>query len=404
MSFKFIHGLNIIPTNENRTIGLPKIGSPQLEMLQSCGINSLDSLYSYINKIKKVGSEDPLDVSQPAKDGKFKVVTMEDLEFGKDHEHRLYENNITVRDTILDLSYLCLRDSVTVEFTNCMIIGDLNISMNSKTLRQVYLDRCLILGRICIYGVQSPDCKVEIVDSNCFILEVKNSEIKSLDISTCKVPKLLLCELSLDNISIIGNYVSHVRICNVSARAQRINHEQFDLKQIAKAPPKHDLQHLPSGFFNIIREISFGDTDREGLFQTISFLRQYTALESDRRAFNTVRLIASGRYQRTILGELAVRILGAVQSPFLILFAAMCVFLGMALTYHFLPLEFAQGMNTVRLDFPTACYFSGVTMMTVGYGDIVPLGMARYLAIIESVLGVTVWSVFVVALVRKYID
>ena len=76
----------------------------------------------------------------------------------------------------------------------------------------------------------------------------------------------------------------------------------------------------------------------------------------------------------------------------------------MALAYRFLPLQFAQGQKTMQLDFPTACYFSGVTMMTIGYGDIVPLGIARYLAIIESVLGITVWSVYVVALVRKYID
>ena len=43
-------------------------------------------------------------------------------------------------------------------------------------------------------------------------------------------------------------------------------------------------------------------------------------------------------------------------------------------------------------------------MMTVGYGDIVPLGFARYIAIIEAALGITVWSMYVIALVRKYID
>ena len=43
-------------------------------------------------------------------------------------------------------------------------------------------------------------------------------------------------------------------------------------------------------------------------------------------------------------------------------------------------------------------------MMTIGYGDIVPLGAARFLAILQSVLGITVWSMYVIALVRRYID
>ncbi|SDK33837.1 potassium channel family protein [Sediminibacillus albus] len=34
-----------------------------------------------------------------------------------------------------------------------------------------------------------------------------------------------------------------------------------------------------------------------------------------------------------------------------------------------------------------ALYFSGVTLMTVGYGDIVPIGLGRVLALLEALIG-----------------
>jgi len=406
MSPRHIPGLTVPPTIETPgTRVAPKIGRLQLTMLQTCGINSLESLHCYLRRAGQEVAGEPPDVSQPASDCKFRVVTAEDLGFDNDSEHRLHEDNITVRDSILELSGLRLRNSETVEITNCIIIGDLNVSMSDKTLRKVYLDRCLVLGRILIYNVQSPDCKLEIGDSNCFALDVRSSEVKSLNILTCKVPALYLDNLIVGDLSIVGNQIAYARLCRVLTSTPRVDHEQFDLRQIAwKTPPRHDARHLPEGFFEIIRELSFGDEDREKLFQTLSFLRKHTALESDRRSLNTVRLIASSRSQRSFLGELTVRLLGAVQSPSRVLFAAAGIFLFMALIYRFLPLQFAQGQATIHLDFPTACYFSGVTMMTVGYGDIVPLGIARFLAVIESVLGITVWGVYVVALVRKYID
>ena len=406
MSFKHIPGLTAPPTGRTPDIcAMPKIGRPQLEMIQTCSINSLESLYFYLRCQEQAGTGELLDISQPASDGKFRVVTAEDLNFNKDSEHRLYEGNIKVQDTILDISGLQLRNSETVELTNCIIVGDLNVSMSDNMLHKIYLNRCLVLGQILVHNVQSPECELEIGESNCFELEVRFSNIKSLDISMCKVPALYLEELFVGDLSIAGNQIGYARLCQISAKTLRIDHEQFDLKQLAlKKPPLCDVRNLPERFFEIMHGASFGDKDREELFQTLAFLRKHTALESDRRSSNTVRLIESTRFQRSFLGELTVRLLGAVQRPSQILCAAVGVFIVMALAYRFLPLQFAQGHTTIQIDFPTACYFSGITMMTVGYGDIVPLGLARYFAIVESVLGIMIWGIYVVALVRKYIE
>lgn len=45
-------------------------------------------------------------------------------------------------------------------------------------------------------------------------------------------------------------------------------------------------------------------------------------------------------------------------------------------------------------------YFSGVTLLTIGYGDIVPIGVGRVIAIIEALIGYALPTAFVVRLVQ----
>jgi hypothetical protein len=56
------------------------------------------------------------------------------------------------------------------------------------------------------------------------------------------------------------------------------------------------------------------------------------------------------------------------------------------------------------LRFPEALYFSLITFTTIGYGDLVPIGMARFIAAAEGLLGITLVSAFVVALVKRYVE
>ncbi|HWJ76771.1 MAG TPA: ion channel [Niallia sp.] len=43
----------------------------------------------------------------------------------------------------------------------------------------------------------------------------------------------------------------------------------------------------------------------------------------------------------------------------------------------------------------TSIYFSGVTMFSVGFGDIMPIGYGRMIAIIEALIGYTIPAAFV---------
>lgn len=49
-------------------------------------------------------------------------------------------------------------------------------------------------------------------------------------------------------------------------------------------------------------------------------------------------------------------------------------------------------------------YFSGVTMLTIGYGDITPIGYGRLIALIEALIGYILPTAFVLRLVQNKQD
>ncbi|MFD2046435.1 potassium channel family protein [Ornithinibacillus salinisoli] len=49
-------------------------------------------------------------------------------------------------------------------------------------------------------------------------------------------------------------------------------------------------------------------------------------------------------------------------------------------------------------------YFSGVTMLTIGYGDVTPIGFGRLIALIEALIGYILPTAFVLRLVQNTRD
>ncbi|WP_245947530.1 potassium channel family protein [Bacillus taeanensis] len=50
----------------------------------------------------------------------------------------------------------------------------------------------------------------------------------------------------------------------------------------------------------------------------------------------------------------------------------------------------------------TSVYFSAVTLLSVGYGDITPIGIGRWIAVIEALLGYLLPAVFFVTTIVDY--
>ena len=66
-------------------------------------------------------------------------------------------------------------------------------------------------------------------------------------------------------------------------------------------------------------------------------------------------------------------------------------------------LSLKSAMIIFKPNFFQALYFSVITITTVGYGDITPVGIARTIAIFEALCGICVVPIFIVGLSRKYL-
>ena len=80
------------------------------------------------------------------------------------------------------------------------------------------------------------------------------------------------------------------------------------------------------------------------------------------------------------------------------------IMIGFGLLFTLLELEgipiLVEGGIPLEGDFLdhffTTMYFSGITLFSVGYGDVTPVGIGRGIALIESWLGYTIPAAFVV--------
>jgi potassium channel LctB len=94
-----------------------------------------------------------------------------------------------------------------------------------------------------------------------------------------------------------------------------------------------------------------------------------------------------------------------------ILFVYLTVMIGFGLIYavlqvngHAILLEngYVFGKGDFLENLQTSFYFSAITLLSVGYGDIVPIGIGRWIAIIEALLGYALPAAFVVQTVMDF--
>ncbi|MFC4403035.1 potassium channel family protein [Gracilibacillus xinjiangensis] len=67
--------------------------------------------------------------------------------------------------------------------------------------------------------------------------------------------------------------------------------------------------------------------------------------------------------------------------------------IGFAIIYYALSfnetiiMESSPSNKPMEPTFPNLLYFSGVTLLSIGYGDIVPVGSARFFSLIQAAIG-----------------
>lgn len=93
---------------------------------------------------------------------------------------------------------------------------------------------------------------------------------------------------------------------------------------------------------------------------------------------------------------------------FLLLYTT--IFVGFALLYmilEFMGYRVLDELHSFQEDgfytsFKTNLYFSAMTLFSVGYGDVVPLGIGKMVVTIEALIGYTMPAAFVVHSFREH--
>ncbi|MBI3312632.1 MAG: hypothetical protein HYZ83_00165 [Candidatus Omnitrophica bacterium] len=103
-----------------------------------------------------------------------------------------------------------------------------------------------------------------------------------------------------------------------------------------------------------------------------------------------------------IFGIISKILWGYGELPFNTFIVGSVVILTSAYLYHISGMIHAGGVQR-PVDFFEALYFSVVTFSTVGYGDYVPLGWVRFIAVLEAFSGIFLMPLFVICLSRRYL-
>jgi hypothetical protein len=97
-------------------------------------------------------------------------------------------------------------------------------------------------------------------------------------------------------------------------------------------------------------------------------------------------------------------VIGPLLLPLLIILFIALLVVGFAFIYYpRMPANFSMQTDAARSPFVAALYFSGITLTTVGYGDIAPhTGGMRLTALLESASGFTLISLTIAYLIAVY--
>ena len=338
------------------------------------------------------------------------VLTHDDLSICA--ESRIYDEEVNFENKIIDVDFLWIADAKKIRFLNCIFLGKVLITKKHREKCDVYMDYCIFteelkvsgiyrLGSICLVSVNSP------------IISIESNNVDSISCHTCNCSRFIVLDNHANELRTYQCSFKYPSISRNEFTRISFSHEQIDISRRKFLNEKNDHYKqdfdcffYPEGIdFDNLSEI---DSQRVRV-DTLRFLLEETNISINKEAKSHVRyleLIESNRY---FYEKVFVRLFGGLLKPFRLFFLMLAVMVVYAAIYQLPQLVFnapcPDGSTDVRgLEFVEALYYSGITFTTVGYGDISPVGIGRFIAITEGVLGILLSSAFLASLIRKYTE
>lgn len=232
--------------------------------------------------------------------------------------------------------------------------------------------------------------------------DLTNAHFFGLDLrgSSLMKSKLVCANLhcaKLQMVNLLGADLSRARLENIEWG------EELKQEQEAKAALKKGEYKQACALWQEAEEVSRGvrkQCEKQGLFEMAGtfFKKEMRFRRYQMPKFSLQRM----------LSKTVDLFCGYGEEPLRVVLFSLFVILASATAYFFLGTTSANpiyddvtGWTFYLLEFFNAIYFSVVTFTTLGYGDISPVGVARFIAALEAFLGSFTMALFVVVFVKK---
>ncbi|WP_070962556.1 ion channel [Vibrio sonorensis] len=234
--------------------------------------------------------------------------------------------------------------------------------------------------------------RADLSDAHFFGLDLRGSSLMKT--------KLLGANLhcaKLENCNLLGAELGRARLENIEwGECLKQEMEAQEAGALKRTGKSHSLCQEAEEVCRNIRK----QCEKQGLFETAGhfFKKEMRFRRYQMPRYSLKRWISKAVDLFCGYGEDPLRVVAFSIS---LIFACACAYFILDTTSANPIYEGVEGWQFYLLEFFNALYFSVVTFTTLGYGDITPVGVARFIAAVEAFLGSFTMALFVVVFVKK---
>jgi len=233
--------------------------------------------------------------------------------------------------------------------------------------------------------------KVNLSHAHCFKVDFSGSSLMKANFEGAN-----LHFANFQNCNLLGTNFEHARLENVIWDKNILQEKKAKITQ--NFEEKLDLYQQSEEIYRNLRRTCESD----GLFETAGwfFQKEMKMRRKQMPLFSFKRFISKIVDFSCGYGERPLRIV-ILSAMVILLFTGIFFMTGLNYSGEIIQISFNASFEENIVALLNALYFSVVTFTTLGYGDILPIGISKLFAGIEALLGGFILALFVVVFVKK---
>lgn len=310
--------------------------------------------------------------------------------------------------------------NIKLHFWNCVFNSYIKFTVVPKEIHFVncvFLTKISFLNEYPITRLDFTDCSLKefvISGSNIQVLSVVGSYFNNFKLESSQFKDLYLSGNMIDRFTIVDTMHEKLEFDPQQIVAQK-PHQPFFVKRLCSAISDQRLSSEDMSFFKRIgRVIGWWPSDKSSQqiedwrkrsrLETLNFLKKQTVYRYSSFARANIDYLQQKILFEDSLLKLVLWPLGYFLKPIRIMLLSLFVIGGYGFIYYRFRNLLEFGDRTCVKEFGDCLYFSGVTFLTIGYGDILPKVFLKWLAVSEGFMGVFISGLFVVVVTKRILS